>query len=431
MDLLELGNEIYDLAKKLWPIPRSLTGNGVRETLAVLKELVPQLQIHEVPSHTKCFDWEVPLEWNIRDAYIVTPEGKKICQFKENNLHVLGYSIPVNQEIELSKLQEHLFSYPELSDAVPYVTSYYKPRWGFCISEKQRKELMPGNYKVFIDSDLKDGFLTYADLVICGETKEEVLLSTYICHPSMANNELSGPCVSIYLAKWLLSLPKLKKTYRFVFIPETIGSVLYISKHLDHLRENVKAGFIINCIGDDRCYSFMPSRAGDTISDRVGKAVMSHKDPNFKSYSFLERGSDERQYCYPGVDLPIASLMRSKYAEYPEYHTSLDNLDLISPKGLAGGFELFKDCLEIIDSNRTLKNTKLCEPQLGKRGLYPNTSTRDVGLTALDIVNVLAYCDGKLDLFEVSQVVKIPYAQVNEIARRLEAHSLLVNVECL
>lgn len=425
-DFSAIGEPMHALARRLWPIPRSLTGDGVRQTLAILREHVPQLQIHEVPSGTPCFDWLVPQEWNIRDAWIETPQGERICRFADNNLHVLGYSEPIDRTLTLAELQPHLFSLPELPTAIPYVTSYYRRTWGFCLTEQQRSTLTEGNYRVVIDSELKDGHLTYADLVIPGETDEEVLLSTYVCHPSMANNELSGPCVTIHLAKWLLSLPTRRKTYRLVFIPETIGSICYLSRHLAHLKQHVKAGFIVNCIGDERAYSFMPSRDGRTMSDRVGEAVMRQIDPHYQAYSFLERGSDERQYCYPGVDLPIASLMRSKYAEYPEYHTSLDDLELVTAQGLQGGFDLFRQVLEVIDSNRTLRNTVLCEPQLGKRGLYANTSTRDIGLTALDIVNVLAYCDGKTDLFEVSQRIKLPYWKVNKMAQDLEAHRLLV-----
>ncbi|MGB9992643.1 DUF4910 domain-containing protein [Massilia sp. SM-13] len=425
-DFSAIGEEMHALARRLWPIPRSLTGDGVRQTLAILKEHVPELQIHEVPSGTPCFDWLLPQEWNCRDAWIETPQGEKICRFTENNLHVLGYSEPVDRTLTLAELQPHLFSIPELPAAIPYVTSYYRRTWGFCMTQLQRDTLTEGTYRVVVDSELKDGHLTYADLVIPGETEDEVLLSTYVCHPSMANNELSGPCVTIHLAKWLKSLPKRNKTYRLVFIPETIGSICYLSRHLAHLKKHVKAGFIVNCIGDERAYSFMPSRDGTTMSDRVGEAVMKQIAPDYKWYSFLERGSDERQYCYPGVDLPIASLMRSKYAEYPEYHTSLDDLDFVTAKGLQGGFDLFRQVLEVIDSNRTLRNTVLCEPQLGKRGLYANTSTRDIGLTALDIVNVLAYCDGKTDLFEVSQRIKLPYWKVNKMAQDLEAHQLLV-----
>lgn len=428
-DLSSIGEQIHRLAQRLWPIPRSLTGDGVRRTLAILRELVPELQLHEVPTGTACFDWQVPQEWNVRAAWIVTPQGRKICQFSDNNLHLLGYSVPIERDIELAELQQHLFSLPELPDAIPYVTSYYRRDWGFCMRDSERRALTEGTYHVVIDSTLEDGHLSYADLLIPGESSDEILLSTYVCHPSMANNELSGPCVTIFLAKWLQSLPNRKKSYRVVFIPETIGSIYYISRHLDHLKRHVKAGYIVNCIGDERAYSFMPSRAGDSLADRVGRAVMGGIDPHYRSYSFLERGSDERQYCYPGVDLPIASLMRSKYAEYPEYHTSLDDLGFVTPAGLAGGFELFRQCLEILDSNRTLGNTTLCEPQLGKRGLYANTSTREIGLSALDIVNVLAYCDGKNDLFAVSQLIELPYWKVDRLARELEAHQLLVRVD--
>jgi len=312
-----VGDFCHHLATRLFPICRSLTGPGVRETLACLQEHLPQLTVHEVASGTPAFDWIVPDEWFIHDAFIEDEHGNKIVDFKRHNLHVVGYSIPVDQWLDLSQLETHLYSLPDQPDAIPYITSYYCERWGFCMTHNQRKNLKAGKYRAVIHSELRPGILNYAELIIPGKTDKEVFLSTYICHPSMANNELSGPAVTTALALWLLGLENRHHTYRILFIPETIGSIVYLSQHIEHLKRKVIAGFNITCIGDDRCYSFLPSRNGNTVSDRTALHVLKHLDPNFKKYTWLDRGSDERQYCAPGVDLPIASIMRSKLGQYP------------------------------------------------------------------------------------------------------------------
>ncbi len=262
-----LGQEMLNFAKSLFPICRSITGEGVRKTLKQIKDIIPEMEINEVPSGTQVFDWTVPKEWNINDAYIIDPNGDKIVDFKNNNLHVVGYSVSVDQEISLEELQNHLYSLPDQTNAIPYITSYYQERWGFCLTEDQRKQLENGIYKVKIDSTLKEGSLTYGEVILPGETKQEIFISTYICHPSMANNELSGPVVTTFLLKWLKTLGKRKYTYRVIFIPETIGSITYLSKHLDEMKRNIFAGFNVTCIGDDRAYSFLPSRNENTISD--------------------------------------------------------------------------------------------------------------------------------------------------------------------
>jgi len=422
--MTKLGKEMHDLANVLFPICRSLTGEGVRETLKIISRKIP-IKINEVPTGTKVFDWSVPKEWNIRDAYIITPDGEKICEFKKKNLHVLGYSTPINKLISLNELQDHLYSIPNQPDAIPYVTSYYDERWGFCISHKDRLKLVDGVYHVFIDSYLEDGSLTYGELIIPGETNKEVFLSTYVCHPSMANNELSGPVVTIALAKFIKALKNRRYTYRIIFIPETIGSIVYLNKNLYHLKEHVDAGFNITCIGDERCYSYLPSRHGNTLSDKVALHVLKHTDRNFKSYTWLDRGSDERQYCAPGVDLPIATIMRSKYGEYPEYHTSLDDLCLVTPSGLEGGYKALKKAIEIIEKNTYPRINVLGEPQLGKRGLYPTLSTKKSGVKVRKMMDFISFCDGKHSLLEIAELINTPFHDLLEIMEKLVEKRLM------
>jgi aminopeptidase-like protein len=420
-----VGESMYAWAKDLFPLNRSLTGPGVRETLVYLGKLLPDLTIHEVPSGTAAFDWTVPDEWNIRDAYIVDESGKRVVDFQQHNLHVVGYSEPVDIWLDRDELEQYLYSLPDQPDAIPYITSYYKRRWGFCLTHNQRRALPPGRYHAVVDSDLKPGVLNYAELILPGETDKEVLLSTYICHPSMANNELSGPVVTTALAQWLQSLEKRRYTYRIVFIPETIGSIVYLNQNIDELKRQVVAGFNITCVGDDRCYSYLPSRAGNTLSDQVAVHVLKHTDENFKHYTWLDRGSDERQYCAPGVDLPIATIMRSKYGEYPEYHTSLDNFDVVTSRGLEGGFIALQRAIETIEQNVYLKTTVLGEPQLGKRGLYPTLSTKASGEQVRAMMNLISYCDGSRTLLEIANLIDEPFWELMPLVDKLVAHGLL------
>lgn len=418
-----IGLELYNLVVRLFPICRSITGNGVRQTLTILSELIP-ISIYEVPTGTKVFDWIVPKEWNIIDAYVIDPSGNKIIDFKTNNLHILGYSIPINEEIELDELQNHLFSMEEMPEAIPYMTSYYADNWGFCISDIQRKSLLPGKYKIFIDSSLNNGHLTYGEIMLPGKIKKEILISTYICHPSLANNELSGPVVTTYIAKWLNSLDR-KYTYRIIFIPETIGSLTYISRNFLSLKKNVIAGFNVTCIGDNNSYSFLSSRYGNTYADKIADNIFRYYYPDHKKYNYLERGSDERQFCSPGIDLPIVSIMRTKYGEYPEYHTSLDNLDYISPEGLNGGYSLLKRCLEAIELNVIYKSKCIGEPQLSKRGLYPTISSKQTRKIVSNMMNFLAYADGTNDLLDISNIINVPIFELIPIVLELEQNDLV------
>ncbi len=419
------GEAMYALAQRLWPLNRSLSGEGVRQTLGVLSEYLPGLQVHEIPSGTTCFDWIAPQEWRVREAWVKNAAGEKVIDFAVNNLHLMGYSVPVDAEMPLDALQAHLYSLPAQPTAIPYVTSYYAERWGFCLSQHARERWAPGNYRVHIDSELFAGSLSYGELLIPGDTDREILLSTYVCHPSMANNELSGPCVTTWLARWLQKRPTRRYGYRILFLPETIGSICYLSRHLEALKARVTAGFVVTCVGDERAYSYLPSRAGDSLADRVALHVLRHTDPDFKRYTFLDRGSDERQYCSPGVDLPVCSLMRSKYGSYPEYHTSLDDLTLVTAAGLEGGYTALRRALECLEQDCIPRATTLCEPQLGRRGLYPTLSMRGSGLDVRDTMNLLAYSDGRLSLLEIATLLDVPMWTLHPLACRLAEQGLL------
>ncbi|MDX2330789.1 DUF4910 domain-containing protein [Campylobacter hepaticus] len=407
-DFEKTGKAMYELAKKLFPICRSITGEGFRQSLKILDKTLGKniLYFHSIKSGTKVFDWVVPDEWHIKDGFILTPDGKKICDFKKHNLHILNYSQGVNKTITLEELQKHLYSIEELPDAIPYATSYYKRRWGFCITHNERKKLKKGKYKVFIDAKHdKNGVLNYADFIIPStqNSKDEILLSTYLCHPSMANNELSGPIVAIFLAKWLLYLKERKYNYRFVIIPETIGSIIYLHKHLKYLQKHVKAGFVLSCLGDDNAYSLIHSPEENTLSDKVSLHTLKNKE-NFKAFSFLHRGSDERQYNAPLVNLGVVNICRSKHSNYEGYHNSKDDLDFISAKGLMGGLKAMQEIILNLEINEVYKNTIICEPNLGKRGLYHTLSTaNNIPLAC----NFLAYCNAKNDIIDIANILNI------------------------
>ena len=421
-----IGKELHKFASELWPLNRSLTGEGVRETLNKISKHLPNLVLKSVPSQTQVFDWTVPQEWAVRDAYIITPNGEKICDFSENNLHLLGYSIPFSGEITLDELKNHLYTSPEQPEAIPFVTSYYKKRWGFSLTQNQFNSLEDGIYKVMIDTKLFDGELNYGELLIHGKSEKEIFLSTYICHPSMANNELSGLAVTTFLAKWLNSIETLEYSYRIIFIPETIGSITYLSKNHLEMKKKIFAGFNVTCVGDNRAYSYLPSRNGKTISDIVANHILKWTDKNFVIYNWLDRGSDERQFCAPGIDLPVASIMRTKYGEYPEYHTSLDNLEnVVTSEGLEGGYWAIRRAIEAIEKNKKFKVKVFCEPHLGKRGLYPTISVGKVDKDTSLMMNFLSLCDGRSSLLEIAERLKVPIWDLYEVTNKLQKHNLI------
>jgi len=420
---------MHKWASDMFLFCRSLTGPGVRDTLDYINSVLPELKIKSCKSGSKVFDWTVPDEWSISNAYIDDEYGNRIIDFSENNLHVVGYSDQIDLWMTLDELESHLYSLPDQPNAIPYVTTYYAANWGFCLTHKKRKLLKKGKYHVVINSKKKNGVLNYGELIIKGESDKEVFLSTYLCHPSMANDNLSGVVVTMALAKWLNSLEKRKFSYRLIFIPETIGSLAYLSENLQYLKENVVAGYNITCIGDDRCYSFLPSRKGLTISDAAAKHVLENTDKNYKKYKWLDRGSDERQYCAPGVDLPMASIMRSKYGEYAEYHTSLDDLNVITESGLNGGYQAIKRAIEIIENNITPRITVHGEPQLGKRGLYPNLSIKDSTkhVDVRTLMNLISYCDGENTLLEIANIINKPFWELLPLIETLIKHNLVID----
>lgn len=427
------GQEMYDFVSKIFPYCRSLTGEGVRQTLNDLREFIrqgggPELQVFEVPSGTKAFDWTVPREWKIREAYIEDEAGNHIIDMKDNNLHVLGYSTPVDKWVSLEELKEHIYTQPDQPDCIPYVTSYYKERFGFCMSENMKNSLPEGKYHMYIDSELFDGVLNYAEIVIPGETDEEVFFSTYFCHPSMANNECSGPALSGELVKYVMSLPQRRYTYRFVYVPETIGSITYLSQgeHLSKLQKSMVAGFNLSCVGDNRDYSIVESRHADTLADRVLKNVLHyHTDNKYSTYSFLKRGSDERQYNAPGVDLPVVGFCRSKFGEYPEYHTSADDLSLVSPEGLQGAYDVMTQVIDALEMNQRYQVQVLCEPQLGKRGLYPTTSQKGSYDKVKAMIDFIAYADGKTDIIDISNKILVPIDELIRFVKKLKVNNVI------
>jgi aminopeptidase-like protein len=438
------GEDIYSLAQRIFPYCRSITGEGVRKTLKDLKEYVEKdteatLSLKEIPSGTQVFDWTVPKEWVIREAYIEDEAGNHIIDMKEHNLHVLGYSTPVDAWVDLEELKSYIYTEPDQPEVIPYVTSYYKERYGFCMSENQKNSLKPGRYHMYIDSELKDGVLNYGEVVIPGESKEEIFFSTYICHPSMANNECSGLALSATLVRFVSGLKKRRYTYRFLYIPETIGSISYLSQenHLQHMKDTMVAGFVLSCVGDNRDYSIIESKYADTLSDKVLKNILKYHTSSkyqgggstYATYSFLERGSDERQYNAPGVDLPVVCFSRSSFNSYPEYHTSADNMELVSPDGFQGSFEVMTKVIQALEYNQYYKIKVLCEPQLGKRGLYPAISKKGSYDEIWTMMNFITYADGRNDLIEISDRIGVPIDRLVKIVDKLHDNDLLEEEE--
>ena len=418
------------LLERLFPLMRSLTGAGARETHEILSSLAPFERI-EVPSGTQVLDWTVPQEWTFKEAYIVGPDGRRVVDTANHNLHVVNYSIPFRGTLSRGELDEHLHSLPDKPDAIPYVTSYYAPRWGFCLSQSQRDTLPEGDYQVVVDSELVDGSMTLSEAVLPGESDQEVLFSSYTCHPSMANDELCGPIALALLCRRLAARPRRRLTYRFVLLPETIGSVTYLARCGDHLKDKLSAGFTVANIGRPAPYRVKLSRRGNSLADRAVRHLIDSEAGSSAEapptvVSFEPFGSDERQYCSPGFDLPVVSLTRGE-AAYPEYHTSLDDLDLVSAETLVRTVDFLESLIDLLESNLTYRNLKpFGEPMLGRYGLYPTVGSRnDVNREVKALLWLLNLADGSRDLLTIAEQSGVSASLLSELAGRCVAKDVL------
>jgi aminopeptidase-like protein len=419
-----VGHEIYSLIEELYPICRSITGNGVRRTLDVLRKTAP-IEVHEVPSGTSVFDWTVPREWNIRDAYVQASDGRRVIDFSRSNLHVVGYSTPVRARMSLAELRPHLFALPGSPDAIPYRTSYYKETWGFCLSQRELDALPDDQYDVVIDATLEQGSMTYGECFLPGATHDEVLLSCHVCHPSLCNDNLSGIALAATLARYLSAVPH-RYGYRFLFIPGTIGSITWLARNEAHVGR-IKHGLVLACLGDAGGFTYKRSRRGNTDIDAAAAHVLRHSGTAATVVDFSPYGYDERQFCSPGFDLPVGCLMRTPHGEFPEYHTSRDDLDLVKPDALASSFRACVDIVEILEHNaRYVNENPKCEPQLGKRGLYRAAGAAADGASReLAMLWVLNMSDGSHTLLDIAERAGLRFEQVKAAAEALIEHGLL------
>ena len=420
----DVSHEVYELISNLYPLCRSITGDGIRKTLHILQQYIP-LAMREVPTGTKVFDWTVPKEWNIRDAYIKNSAGEKIVDFRKSNLHVLNYSTPIHTKMPLDDLKAHLFTLPDRPDWVPYRTSYYKENWGFCLSHNQLLELKDEEYEVCIDSSLEDGHLTYGEYYIKGEKEDEVLISCHACHPSLANDNLSGIALATFLAKHLSQMSP-SFSYRFIFIPGTIGSITWLAQNETHV-DKIKHGLVLTCLGDTGKSHYKKSRRGDAEIDKAVIHVLKQSSQDYEIQEFSPYGYDERQFCSPGFNLPVGCFMRSPHGTYPQYHTSADNLDLVQPQALADSLDKILSVVQIIENNRKYFNQNpKCEPQLGKRGLYSAigglTDTKKTEMAMLWILNL---SDGEHTLLDISEKSGLEFDLIKKTADTLRQFDLL------
>jgi aminopeptidase-like protein len=429
VDAAALGREMKDLMVELYPICRSITGDGVRQTLGIIRRQIP-LAVSEVPSGKAVFDWEVPKEWNIRDAWIKNDRGEKIVDFSSHNLHVVNYSTPVRQRMTLTELKPHLFSLPAQPDLIPYRTSYYKETWGFCLPHNQLAQLPDGNYEVCIESTLAPGHLTLGEYFLPGKIEDEFLVSCHVCHPSLANDNLSGIALAVALAKRLGAVSRRRWSYRFLFIPGTIGSITWLALNETNTRR-IKAGLVLTCVGDPGGASYKKSRRGDALIDRAVLHVLKTSGDVHRVIEFYPYGYDERQYCSPGFDLPVGAFMRSQHGTFPEYHTSADNLDFVRAESLADSFMKVAAVINILENNdRFLNLNPKCEPRLGKRGLYGNIGgARQEAFDELALLWVLNLSDGHWDLLSIAERAGIRFAKIQAAAIALEGAGLLRRAE--
>ena len=418
------GLEMYELMREIFPICRSITGNGVRQTLKKIQSILP-IEIHEVPSNTKVFDWTIPKEWNIHDAFVKDPKGEKIIDFNNSNLHVVSYSIPIHKKMSLQELKSHIHTLPKIPDVIPYLTSYYNEDWGFCMTHNDFIKLEEGEYEIMIDSTLENGSLTYGEFLKIGEVEDEFLISCYICHPSMCNDNLSGPVLATILGKYLKEI-KTKFSYRFLFIPETIGAITWLSKNEKNIHK-IKNGLIATCLGDSGIMTYKKTRNGDNEIDRISKYVLENSKQEFNIIDFLPIGSDERQFCSPAFNLPVGSLMRTMHGKFPEYHTSADNLDFVKAENLEDALIKYSGIIFILENNKKYINLNpKCEPQLGKRGLYRQLgSQKNSEEKELAMFWILNQSDGKNSLLDIAIKSKLDFYLIKQVSDELLEHDLL------
>ncbi len=425
-DLLPAGQELHRFAAELFPICRSITGDGIRRTLALIQQRI-SLRMTEVPTGTPVFDWTVPKEWNIRDAYIKLPGGERVVDFRKSNLHVVNYSVPVRATLPLCELKPHLFTLPEQPDWIPYRTSYYREDWGFCLTHNQMLALAERDYEICIDSTLAPGHLTYGEYFLPGRSADEVLISCHACHPSLANDNLSGLTVAVSLAQ-LLTGRDLRFSYRFLFLPGTIGAITWLAGN-QATAGNIRHGLVLTCLGDAAPFHYKKSRRGDALIDRAAAHVVSHRTEGAEILDFSPYGYDERQYCSPGFDLPVGCLMRSVWGTFPEYHTSADNLDFIQPRQLAESLRICAAILDVLENDRRYRNlSPFCEPQLGKRGLYPSGGGESLAREIHARLWVLNLSDGRHSLLEIAERSRLPFPMIQDAANILCRGGLLSTV---
>jgi aminopeptidase-like protein len=427
VDLTTAGGEMHALVRRLYPICRSITGNGIRETFTILNAEAP-LTVHEVPTGTAVFDWTIPREWNIRDAYVKDSTGRRVIDFHKSNLHVLNYSVPIHKMVDLAELKQHLFSLPDRPDWIPYRTSYYTENWGFCISHNELLSLKEGEYEVCIDSTLEPGYLSYAECFLQGAEDEEVLISCHACHPSLCNDNLSGLVVATKVAKYLSQFST-RLSYRFLFIPGTIGSITWLARNEERV-DQIRHGLVLTCVGDRGSFTYKKSRKGNAVVDRAFAHILKRCGDPFRIMDFHPYGYDERQYCSPGFDLPVGCLMRSQHGTFPEYHTSADNLDFVAPAALADTYQKVLSLIHLLENNRVYRSLNpRCEPQLGKRGIYRaiggEENLRDLELAMLWVLNL---ADGGHSLLDMAERAATDFKLLNRAAQVLLQHGLLEDV---
>jgi aminopeptidase-like protein len=419
----QVGADLHAFVTELYPICRSITGNGLRETLHRIGDRIP-LEIHEVPSGTEVLDWTVPREWNIRDAYVKDPTGRRVVDFREHNLHVVSYSVPVDATMPLSELRGHVHTLPDQPGLIPYRTSYYSESWGFCMSEDRFRQLPEGDYEVRIDSSLEPGSLTYGECLLPGATDEEVLISCHCCHPSLANDNLSGIAVATELARRLGATSR-RYSYRFLFIPGTIGSITWLARNEDRV-DRIRHGLVVTGVGGPGAPVYKRSRRGDAVIDRAVATVLRHRGGPYRIVDFSPYGYDERQYCSPGFDLPVGSLTGTPNGEYPEYHTSADDLEFVRSERLVESLELYLEVFDVLERDRVYRNLRpKGEPQLGKRGLYPSVGAQGAGAQVMAMLWTLNLSDGDHSLLDIAERAGVPFREIADAAARLVDGELL------